>query len=122
MIFNFGTAIMPRASHGCVTREQDVNASRDHPGKQWSPTRGGFRRCTIRVEIYASDETVEISVEAASRCKEQPLARRTTLFHGSAAARIGRCIRGPFPDPGQPPYRSKRTKTAVITSRSSGTE
>jgi len=29
---------------------------------------------------------------------------------------------GPFPDPGQPPYRSKRTKTAVITSRSSGTE
>jgi two-component system NtrC family sensor kinase len=29
---------------------------------------------------------------------------------------------GPVPDPGQPPCRSKRTKIAVITSRSSGTE
>jgi len=29
---------------------------------------------------------------------------------------------GPVPDPGQPPCHSKRTKIAVITSRSSGTE
>src|ERR1700736_6348710 len=29
---------------------------------------------------------------------------------------------GPVPDPGQPPCRSKQTKIAVITSRSSGTE
>ena len=29
---------------------------------------------------------------------------------------------GPVPDPGQPRCRSKRTKIAVITSRSSGTE
>src|SRR6266436_4689545 len=33
-----------------------------------------------------------------------------------------RVNQGPVPDPGQPPCRSKRTKIAVITSRSSGTE
>jgi hypothetical protein len=38
-VFNFGAAVMLRAAHGCVT-------------------------APIRVEIYASDETVEIFVEA----------------------------------------------------------
>jgi hypothetical protein len=49
-----------RLSH----REQDVYGSRDYPGKEWSPTRSGFGDAPIRVEIYASDETVEIFVEA----------------------------------------------------------
>jgi hypothetical protein len=33
-----------------------------------------------------------------------------------------RVYQGPVSDPGQPPCHSKRTKIAVITSRSSGTE
>jgi hypothetical protein len=40
----------------------------------------------------------------------------------SLAARSGRYIRAPFLTLGQPPCHTKRTKIAVITSRSSGTE
>jgi len=55
---------MPRAAHGRLTGEQDVNASRDHPGKNGRRHEVDFGDAPIRVEIYASDETVEIFVEA----------------------------------------------------------
>ena len=52
------------------------------------------------------------------------LARGGILLHGSVVCQRGvEGIRGgPAPDPGQSPCHSKRTKIAVITSRSSGTE
>ena len=49
--------------------------------------------------------------------------RSWTLLHGSVVRRRDWTVyQEPVPDPGQPPCRSKRTKIAVITSRSSGTE
>ena len=47
-----------RLSHS----EQDENASRDHPGKEGRRHEVNFGDAPHRVEIYASDETVEIFV------------------------------------------------------------
>jgi hypothetical protein len=53
-------AASTRPSH----RKQDENAPRDHPGKNGRRYEVDFGNAPIRVEIYASDETVEIFVEA----------------------------------------------------------
>ena len=53
-----------REQHTAEYREQDENASRDHPGKNGRRHEVDFGDAPIRVEIYASDETVEIFVEA----------------------------------------------------------
>jgi hypothetical protein len=77
----------------------------------------------------------------ASTCRRTPLGRRGTSRHNPNPPRRATICRprpcctdrslggedwtvyqGPVSDPGQPPCHSKRTKIAVITSRSSGTE
>jgi hypothetical protein len=44
------------------------------------------------------------------------------LFRPSLGGEDWTVYQGPVPHPGQPPCHSKRTKIAVITARSSGTE
>jgi hypothetical protein len=64
MIFNFGTAIMPRAARGCVTGSRTKMPHAIIRGKNGRRHEVDFGDAPIRVEIYASDETVEIFVEA----------------------------------------------------------
>jgi hypothetical protein len=56
--------VWPCREQHTAKSQGDVNASRDHLGKQWSRQEVDFGDAPIRVEIYASDETVEIFVEA----------------------------------------------------------
>ena len=47
-----------------VSGEWNQDALRDHPRTEWTSTRGHFGDAPIRVRIHASEETVEIFVEA----------------------------------------------------------
>src|SRR6266480_609794 len=45
---------------------ENTHDLRHHSRKQWAPTRSDFGDSPVRVEVYASEETVEIFVEADS--------------------------------------------------------
>jgi transposase len=113
---------------------------------------GGFDQCYNAQAAVAADSLLVIAsdvVQAANdkqqiepmldklRALPAELGKPTTLLadHGYFSAANGPCCtdrslggrdwtvyQGPDPEPGQPPCHSKRTKTAVITFRSNGTE
>ena len=87
------------------------------PGRQISPRMLRSGGSTARPTRSAATATSATPRQAGR-------SSAVTLLHGSVVWRRGVDGIGgrPVPDPGQSPCHSKRTKIAVITSRSSGTE